>query len=127
VRSQKEIHMTTADFKKALTSTRELEITVTGRKSGRKISTPVWFVHEGDTLYLLPVKGSDSDWYKNILRTPTMRLSTGDAEITVNAKPITDPNRVREIVDRFRAKYGEADVRRYYSKFDVAVEVRLDS
>jgi hypothetical protein len=56
-----------------------------------------------------------------------MRLSTGDAEITVNAKPITDPNRVREIVDRFRAKYGEADVRRYYSKFDVAVEVRLDS
>jgi hypothetical protein len=30
-------------------------------------------------------------------------------------------------VDRFRAKYGAADVQRYYSKFDVAVDVSLDS
>lgn len=119
--------MATADFKRALASTRELEITVTGRNSGRKISIPVWFVHEGNTLYLLPVKGSDSDWYKNILRTPTMTLSARGTEIALNAKPIADPNKVPGIVDRFRAKYGAADVQRYYSKFDVAVEVSLDS
>jgi hypothetical protein len=118
--------MATAEFKRALASTRELEITVTGRTSGRRISLPVWFVDEGNRLSLLPVKGSDSDWYKNILRTPAMTLSAGGTQAAVNARPITEPNAVHGIVDRFTAKYGAADVQRYYSKFDVAVEVSLD-
>ena len=122
----REILMATADFKKALTATRELEVTVTGRKSNRPISLPVWFVHEGDVLYLLPVKGSDSSWYKNILRTPSMTVSAKAVEISGNVRPITEPNQVRGIVEKFRAKYGAADVQRYYSKFDVAVEVSLD-
>jgi hypothetical protein len=117
--------MATADFKQALASTRELEIAVTGRTSGRKISFPVWFVHEGETLYLLPVKGSDSEWYKNILTAPTMMISAGGTESTVNVKPITEPHKVRQVVEKFREKYGVADVQRYYSKFDVAVEARL--
>jgi hypothetical protein len=117
--------MATADFKQALASTRELEIAVTGRTSGRKISFPVWFVHEGETLYLLPVKGSDSEWYKNILTAPTMMISAGGTESTVNVKPITEPHKVRQVVEKFREKYGAADVQRYYSKFDVAVEARL--
>ena len=58
------------EFEQALKNTDEVEITVTGRKSGNRISNPVWFVHEGEKLYLLPVKGSDSNWYKNILTTP---------------------------------------------------------
>lgn len=120
------VHMATADFKNALTSIRELEITVTGRQSGQQISLPVWFVYEGDTLYLLPVKGSDSHWYNNILRTPAMTISARRTKITVNAQPITDPDKVRGVVEKFRAKYGAADVQRYYSKFDVGVEVRLD-
>jgi hypothetical protein len=118
--------MASVDFKKALTSTRELEITVTGRQSGQQISLPVWFVYEGDTLYLLPVKGSDSHWYKNILRKPSMMISARGTKISVNPTPIMDPNKVREVVEKFRAKYGTADVQRYYSKFDVAVEVKLD-
>jgi len=39
---------------------REINITVTGRKSGRSISIPVWFVLEGEKLSLLPVRGSDA-------------------------------------------------------------------
>jgi hypothetical protein len=117
--------MAMADIKQALASTEELEITVTGRNSGRKISFPVWFVLESETLYLLPVKGSASNWYKNILRNPTMTVSARGMEITVNVKPITDPPTVREVVEKFRAKYGTANIQRYYSKFDVAVEARL--
>ena len=80
---------------------------------------------ESETLYLLPVKGSASNWYKNILRNPTMAVSARGMEITVNVKPITDPPTVREVVEKFRAKYGTANIQRYYSKFDVAVEARL--
>jgi hypothetical protein len=122
---RKEERMAMADIKQALASTEELEITVTGRNSGRKISFPVWFVLESETLYLLPVKGSASNWYKNILRNPTMTISARGMEITINVKPITDPPTVREVVEKFRAKYGTANIQRYYSKFDVAVEARL--
>ena len=104
-------------------STDEIEITVTGRKSGRPISNPVWFVQDGKEIYLLPVKGSDSDWYKNILKTPTMRLNAGGKEWRAEVTPVTDKVKVRNIVEKFRNKYGADQVKKYYSKFDVAVDV----
>jgi hypothetical protein len=51
--------------KDRLSRLNEITITVTGRKSGRPISIPVWFVLEDAKLYLLPVSGSDTEWYKN--------------------------------------------------------------
>ncbi|HEY9492159.1 MAG TPA: hypothetical protein VIP56_09250 [Nitrososphaeraceae archaeon] len=51
--------MSNSEFKDALDRTSEIELTVRGRKSGQDISRPVWFVHENNTLYLLPVKGSE--------------------------------------------------------------------
>jgi hypothetical protein len=122
---EEESLMATAEFKKALASTRELEITVIGRKSGRKISQPVWFVHEGDRLYLLPVKGSDSHWYKNIARTPTMTLAAAGTKLAAEPKRITDAGKVKEVAEKFRAKYGAAEVKKYYSTFDVSVEIGL--
>jgi deazaflavin-dependent oxidoreductase (nitroreductase family) len=113
------------ELKKALGGTREIELTVTGRKSGRETSRPVWFVQEGDKLYLLPVRGSDSDWYKNVLKTPAVRVAAGRAQITASAIPISDPAKVEQIVAKFRAKYGARDVEAYYPKHDVAVEIPL--
>ena len=112
------------EFEEALKNTNEIEITVTGRKSGRRISNPVWFVQESEELYLLPVKGSNSDWYKNILKTPTMHLNAGGKEWSAEVKPITDKVKVRDIVEKFRDKYGADQVKKYYSKFDVSVDVR---
>jgi deazaflavin-dependent oxidoreductase (nitroreductase family) len=111
------------EFEEALKKVAEIEITVTGRKSGLRISNPVWFVQEGERLYLLPVKGSDSHWYKNILKTPTMRLNAGGKEWSVEVKPVTDKVKVRDIVEKFRDKYGADQVKKYYSKFDVAVDL----
>lgn len=44
-------------------------------------------------------------------------------EIPTKGKPISDSNTVDDILDKFRSKYGEADVKKYYPKADVAVEV----
>jgi hypothetical protein len=52
--------MAVADFKSALNDTDEIELTTTGRNSGRQSSRPVWFVTQGESLYLLPVTGTDS-------------------------------------------------------------------
>jgi deazaflavin-dependent oxidoreductase (nitroreductase family) len=100
---------------------REIEITVIGRKSRRAISIPVWFVLDDDHLYLLPVQGSDTQWYKNVLNNPSIRIEAGGAETEFTAVPITDRAQVSSIVERFRAKYGADDVAKYYSKLDVAV------
>ena len=53
-----------------LSRSSEINITVTGRKSGRTVSLPIWFVWDDGMLYLLPVKGSDTEWYKNVLKNP---------------------------------------------------------
>jgi hypothetical protein len=50
---------------------RQIKISVIGRKSGQTISIPVWFVLEGEKLYLLPVQGSETQWYKNVIVAPT--------------------------------------------------------
>jgi deazaflavin-dependent oxidoreductase (nitroreductase family) len=120
-----EKRMADEDFENALQASREIVLTVTGRKSGRGISIPVWFVQEGDELYLVPVRGSDSDWYKNVLKTPTIRLTAGRAQLTARAIPISDPAKVDQILDKFRAKYGAQAVEAYYPRRDAAVVVSL--
>src|SRR5580692_2668252 len=104
-------------LKSRLAHSHEINIGVTGRKSGRPISNPVWFVLDGDKVYLLPVKGSDTQWYKNVLENPTMRIEAGGEEAEVQAVPITNDAQVASVVERFRAKHG-ADVKKYYSKLD---------
>jgi len=111
-------------FRDRVASASEIELTVTGRKSGRAISQPIWFVAEGDTLYLLPVRGSDTQWYKNILRNPSIQIAANGATEKAQAKPLTDATQVAAVIGKFRGKYG-ADVKKYYSKFDVAVVAQL--
>lgn len=117
--------MSKADLYQRLKRAYEITLSVKGRKSGRDIHRPVWFVHERNTLYLLPVQGSDTNWYKNLLVYPTLKISINGVEISESGKPITDGNSVDDIVGKFRSKYGEGDVKRYYPKTDVAVEVPL--
>jgi deazaflavin-dependent oxidoreductase (nitroreductase family) len=108
-------------LKDRLSRYREIDITVTGRKSGRAISIPVWFAVEDDKLYLLPVQGSDTQWYKNVLKNPRIRIDARGAEAEVKVVLVTDATQVSSVVEKFRAKYGTNDVKKYYSKFDVAV------
>jgi deazaflavin-dependent oxidoreductase (nitroreductase family) len=112
-------------LKDHLSRYREIKITVTGRKSGRTISIPVWFVFDSDKLYLLPVKGSDSQWYKNVLKNPSIRVEARGTKAEFKAVPITDSKQVSSVVEKFRGKYGASDVKKYYSKFDVAVVVHV--
>ena len=113
------------DLKDRLSRYRQIKLTVTGRKSGHAISRPVWYVLEGTTLYLLPVQGSDTQWYKNVLENPKIRIEARGAEGEFKATPTTDAKQIATVADKFREKYGAADVKKYYSKFDVAVRVQI--
>jgi hypothetical protein len=117
--------MATDKFAEALKDESEVELTVTGRRSGRKSSRPVWFAQDGDKVFLLPVGGSSSNWYRNALKTPNIRLKAHGVSHEAKASPITTQAGVRDVLGKFRAKYG-AQSTSEYTKQDVAVEARID-
>jgi len=98
--------MAQTDFRTALQGANEIEITVTGRKSGRSLSYPVWFALDGDKLYLL-------------------RLIARGKTFTASARFLTDEAQLDKVLEKFRDKYGR-NVKSYYPKLDVAVEVPLE-
>ena len=113
-------------LKDRLARYRQIKISVIGRKSGQTISIPVWFVLEEEKLYLLPVQGSDTQWYRNVLKNPSIRIDARAVEAEFRGVPITGAKAVKSVVEKFQEKYGAKDVKKYYSKFDVAVVFDLD-
>ena len=114
------------ELKERLGRYREIKISVVGRKSGRRISIPVWFVLEGDELHLLPVSGSETQWYKNVRENPAIGVEARGVAGEFRAVAVTGAKAVKAVVEKFREKYGAGDVKKYYSGLDVAVVVRLE-
>jgi hypothetical protein len=112
-------------LRESLSRAHEINIGVTGRKSGRIISIPIWFVSDAEKLYLLPVHGSDTQWYKNVLEKPSIRIQASGTEAELKVVPVSDAAQVSSVVEKFRAKYGAGDVKKYYSKLDVAVLAQM--
>ncbi|MFZ0761815.1 MAG: nitroreductase/quinone reductase family protein [Candidatus Sulfotelmatobacter sp.] len=114
------------NLKERLERRREVKIGVIGRKSGRKISLPVWFVLEGEKLHLLPVAGSETQWYQNLRENATIGIDARGAQGEFRAVLVTGAKAVKSVVEKFREKYGARDIKKYYSGLDVAVLVRLE-
>jgi len=117
--------MPNAEFEKALDKTREINITVTGRKSGKSITLPIWFVHEPGRLKLLPVRGTHTNWLRNLRKNPSIQVEAGSSKISQKARLIGDKAKIGEVAQRFSAKYGAGDFKRYYPIVDVTVEVPI--
>src|SRR2546421_7354274 len=98
--------MAHTDFGAGLQNASEIMVTVAGRSSGRSHSFPIWFALDGITLYLIPVRGSDTQWYKNVRKRPAIQLSARGKTLTANARLITDQTQLDQILEKFRDKYG---------------------
>lgn len=116
---------TSNDFHKALNSANELHITFTGRKSGKKFSTPVWFVNDSTKIYLIPVNGTQTQWYKNILKNPDMDLQVSGKKVSSKANTTTEKERLNWTISEFVKKYGATDIKRYYPRKEVVVEIPI--
>jgi Domain of unknown function (DUF385). len=79
--------MSHSEFWNILDRSEEIELIVKGRKSGKSISRPVWFVHKDNIVYLLPVNGSNTEWYKNVLHNPSMKISVNKKRIPRKRQP----------------------------------------
>ena len=54
--------MSDYDIHQKLNRVSEIMLSVKGRKSGKDILRPVWFAYDGNTLHLLPVQASRTNW-----------------------------------------------------------------
>jgi hypothetical protein len=95
------------DLKQRLTRYRQIRIGVIGRKSGRTTAIPVWFALEGERPYLLPVLGSDMQWYRNVLKNPSIRIEARGAEAEFRAVPISESKAVKSVIEKFRESTGQ--------------------
>jgi len=82
-----------------------VEITTTGRKSGKAHTKPIWFVYDQGRLYLQSGQEGKSDWYQNLKKNPQMTLKIGTVTFQGKAKFIDDQNETERIHGLFSAKY----------------------
>jgi len=115
-------------FSRALTKARQIRITLIGRKSGRMITLPVWFVHVEDTLWLLPVHGRQTQWYQNVQKNPTITIKVGKEERTVRARLLKSPSAIRKVVESFRKKFTPEIITKLYpGPLNAAIKLNISS
>jgi len=67
-------------------------ITVTGRKTGRKYTTPVGYYQEGDTLWI--ISSRDRTWWRNVCGGANVDLHVHGRDLTAFAESILDEKAV---------------------------------
>ena len=82
-----------------------VELTTTGRKSGKAHTKPIWFVYDQGHLYLQSGKGGKSDWYQNLKKDPQLTLKIGTVTFQGKAKFIDEQKETERIHSLFSAKY----------------------
>jgi deazaflavin-dependent oxidoreductase (nitroreductase family) len=103
-------------------------LTTQGRRvTGRPHRIEIWFVLDGETLYLLSGGRGRSDWVKNLRRTPEVRVELGHEVFAGRARIVADPEedeRARALVhDKYAGSYGGDLSRWRRSALPVAVDL----
>lgn len=85
-------------------------LTTTGRVSGEPREIEIWFGLDGDTLYMLSGGGDRSDWVKNLIREPEVRVRLADRSFRGRARIVGDgeeDGRARRLLlEKYSPGYG---------------------
>lgn len=106
-----------------------IRLTTVGRVTGRSHTIEIWFAHRDETIYLLSGGGDRSDWVRNVMRTPEVRVLAGGQEYPGLGRVVVDPAEDRAARDavyaKYSARYGGDLTRWRESALPIAVD--LDS
>jgi deazaflavin-dependent oxidoreductase (nitroreductase family) len=81
-----------------------LTLTHYGRKSGKPHEVTIWFIADGDKVYL-PTGNVNRQWVKNVKQTPRVRLSVGGETFDGEARFLADPGEHDRAMAMARRKY----------------------
>jgi deazaflavin-dependent oxidoreductase (nitroreductase family) len=88
-----------ANYKRGIGPTREvLLLTTIGRKSGLPRVTPLQYEQIVND-YIASARGTQADWFKNILSDPKVHVQIKQQEFDALAEPVTDPIRIADFIE----------------------------
>jgi deazaflavin-dependent oxidoreductase (nitroreductase family) len=96
----------------ALERDRVVDITTTGRRSGRPHRLEIWFHNLDGRIYVTGLPGRRG-WYANLLANPELTFHvkhSAEADLPARARPVTDPAERREVLGRILENLGRADL-----------------
>ena len=80
----------------------------TARAGGATAAFPLWFIHDGERLYILAAESGTEVW--DVKANPRVRVAIGSAgsqdALNMTAEVMTDPSWVPMMLDMLRKKYG---------------------
>ena len=86
-----------------------LDLTTVGRVTGRPHTIEIWFAHRDSIIYMLSGGGDRSDWVRNLMQDPRVRVRAGRVEYPGLGRVVVDPEEDRLAREAVFDKY----VRRY--------------
>ncbi|MFZ0886970.1 MAG: nitroreductase family deazaflavin-dependent oxidoreductase [Candidatus Binataceae bacterium] len=84
-----------------------VRLTHYGRKSAKAYQVTIWFVVEGDIVYLVTAN-RNRQWTRNVLKKPQVSMRIGDETFAGKVEPITDSADKADIMDLVGRKYWYA-------------------
>ena len=80
-------------------------LTTRGRVTGTDHEIEIWYVREGNILYLLAGAGEQSDWVRNLQAHPAVRVRIDDVTHDGRGRVVTEPAEDRHARDVVFEKY----------------------
>jgi deazaflavin-dependent oxidoreductase (nitroreductase family) len=75
-----------------------------GRKTGKPHEVTIWFVLDGDKLYI-GTPNVNRQWVRNVQKTPKIKLSMGDESFSGTVRFLTDRAEHERVMTAIRRKY----------------------
>lgn len=85
-------------------------LTTTGRVSGRLHQIEIWFGAQNSSIYLMAGGSYGSDWVKNLLKDPNVRVKIAEHEFTGIARLVKDELEETTARNLLADKYKEREV-----------------
>ena len=98
------MNSTIVETLKRISNRQTLKLTHYGRKTGKSYEVTIWFVADGDNIYL-PTGNVNRQWVQNVKKTPRVRLSVGGEMFDGEARFLSDPGEQDRVMPMVRRKY----------------------
>jgi deazaflavin-dependent oxidoreductase (nitroreductase family) len=79
-------------------------LTHVGRKTGRRHEVTIWFLVDGDLVYLVTADRR-RHWVRNVLARPGVELRMGGETFHGAAEPATDAGEIARVTELLKRKY----------------------
>jgi deazaflavin-dependent oxidoreductase (nitroreductase family) len=93
-----------ADRLAAVSSRSTCRLTHRGRKSGKPYQVIIWFLVDGETVYLATANAS-RQWVRNVQANPSISFEAGGETFTGTSERVHDASEERHVMDLVVAKY----------------------